>query len=255
MARPRIFWRFASDGAAAVVSASSETYGEEAARLQSRHLAEKWRSGTTTAAEWLKVDLGAAWDVSAFALLDHDLDGTEVLTLEGSFADSWGAPAFSQAVTWREGVLAEFFPAEALRWWRLRIDKAAAGHQRSAGRLLLGSHLELSRGFDPGDFRLGEEDLGKRLETPGGQVYGDGGATVRTLRGRFQALTAAEAAELALLGRTYGASVPWVLAGNHDHAPAEWLLYGTGKPRPRKWSGPDAAGFLWDAELELQESR
>jgi hypothetical protein len=91
---------------------------------------------------WIKADLGAALQVQAFVLLDHNLTSGATITLQANSADDWGAPPYSQAVTWTAGTLCLFLD-QTYRWWRLTIsdDANPAGYLR-ASEFYLGAYLE-----------------------------------------------------------------------------------------------------------------
>lgn len=255
MARLRLFWDFPSD--AGEISASSEGYQLGAENLQHAHLSKLWQTGTSTAAEWVKVDLGAAHAVGAFALLGHDLAaGDSGLTLEGNASDSWGAPTFSQAVTYRAGTLVEFFAETTLRWWRFKFTKASAGVARSAGRLLLGPYHEVSRNLSGRDYRWGSDDPSVGRRTPGGQLYADERDHLRSLRFALKLAPDADAAELRALYASRGETRPWLVSVDHDNYPVDWLLYGTcGRRFEQEYNRWTEAAPLWDVGLEVVEAK
>jgi len=255
MARPRLFWRFASDYGA--LTASSETYGMPAGNLLTHHLAEVWRSGTAQADEWIKVDLGQAVTCGAVALLAHDLDGTETgLVLQANSTDDWASPPFSLALTYRAQHLVEFFTPQSFRWWRLTFTKPSAGVTRQAGRFLLGPYYELPKRPTRRDLRWGLEDTSKISRTPGGQVYSDEHARLRTLRFTLERLPHEAADEIELLYQTRGQGQPWLISMDHDTYPAEWLLYGTFRRRfSRDYVRWNAGAPTWNVGLDLVEAK
>ncbi len=255
MARPRLFWRFASDYGA--LTASSETYGMEAGKLLTHHLAEVWRTGTTLTTEWIKADLGQAVTCGAVALLNHDLDGTETgLVLQANSTDDWAAPPFSLTLTYRAGTLIEFFTPQSYRWWRLTFTKPSAGVTRQAGRFLLGPYYELPKRPTRRDLRWGLEDTSELARTPGGQLYSDDRARLKTLRLRLERLSHEAADEIEQLYDAMGRGRPWLLSLDHDLYPTEWLFYGAfRRPFTRDYVRWNAGAPTWNVGLDLVEAK
>jgi hypothetical protein len=88
------------------------------------------------------IDLGSAQRITAFALLDHNLTSGGTLTLQANTSDSWGSPAYSQAVS--NNNPAYLYLDQTYRYWRVvPVDVSLSYFQ--AGQLFLGTYLELSR--------------------------------------------------------------------------------------------------------------
>jgi len=88
--------------------------------------------------------------VTGAILLNHTLLNTDsAIAIQGNAADSWGAPSFSQALTWSAGVIAATFGSQSYRYWRLTYTKASAGVTRDIGRLFLGAYYQPT---DPPDW-------------------------------------------------------------------------------------------------------
>jgi hypothetical protein len=114
-----------------------------------------FRSAGLDSPVWLKADLGSARQVRAFVLLHHNITSGATITLQANSADDWGAPPYSQAITWAAGVLC-FFLNETYRWWRLTVTDASNpdGYIR-ASELYLGDYLEFQ---DLAPVLVAEED-------------------------------------------------------------------------------------------------
>lgn len=86
------------------------------------------------------IDLGSAQNVTAFALLDHNITSGGTLTLQGHTSDSWGAPSYSQAVTVQNP--AYLYLDETYRYWRIvPVDGTVSYFQ--CGELFVGAYTEL----------------------------------------------------------------------------------------------------------------
>lgn len=252
MAKPRLLWRDAARQA--TVTASSTADGTEAAALTRPHLSDVWQCTGSQAAEWIKLDLGSAVACGGFALIGHDLDGTETgLTLQASTTDDWASPPWSLSLTHQSGVIAAFFSEQTYRWWRFTFTKASAADLRSAGRLMLGPSYEITRGPRRDGFRWGHRDLSTVRVVPGGQAHADAGAVLRTLSAALPALPQADVDELQAMAASMSTHTPWFLHLNPDLAPSGWALYGRltrlGGAEYRTYDG----GHLWDVALEMEE--
>jgi len=108
-----------------------------------------FRSGLDTTSVNIVCDLGAATAITAFVCGDHNLTDTATITLEANPTDSWGSPAYSQAVTLLD--LAYLYLNETYRYWRIVIDDASnATGYLEIGLLYLGDVLELTNNADWG---------------------------------------------------------------------------------------------------------
>jgi hypothetical protein len=134
--------------------------------------AEPWRTGTSTAAENIVIDLGSAQAVTAVILLDHTLTaGDSGITLEGNSANSWGAPAFSQALTWASGTISATFSTQTYRYWRIKFTKSSSSEARDIGRVFLGTYLEPTDLPDYDGYSETLEDLSRKTKVPSGQTW------------------------------------------------------------------------------------
>lgn len=254
MANPRLFWRFPSD-AAATIAASTEGSQGEVENLLYSDLDSCWITTGAGTAETVTLDLGSAQSISAFALLGHDFTGTETaVQICGNSANSWASPAFTHDCTYRADNLVEFFAVKSYRYWRFRFTKANATDIRSAGRLLLGPYYELTRGLRQDSLEVGSDDLSETRVTQGGQRFADIRASFGKLSCGFVGLDDTDTAELRTLARTYGRHTPWILSVDHDHHPADLMLYGVLEDmvstKGRTW----AYGHLWDFDVSLAEA-
>jgi hypothetical protein len=98
-----------------------------------------FRSGVTFP---IVIDLGSAQQVTAFALLDHNLTAaTTTLTLQANSSDSWGSPAYVQALTVTDPL--PYYLDQTYRYWRLSIVDSAITYVQ-IGELFLGTYRNLT---------------------------------------------------------------------------------------------------------------
>jgi len=98
-----------------------------------------FRTGSTYT---VVIDLGSAQQITAFALLDHNVTTGGTFTLQANTSDSWGSPAYSQVVTIQDPMY--LYLDETYRYWRLvPVDGAISYFE--AGELFLGQYTELEK--------------------------------------------------------------------------------------------------------------
>jgi hypothetical protein len=128
-----------------VVTASSEAAGREAWRVATGRRAARdyWTPATTNAEAWIRVDCGAARAADMIVLdRGHNLGGMPVVVEYSANGSAWTAaatctvPSVSAAGTsidathgcrTTEGAWIKRFPAQAARYWRLRVPAMGAG--------------------------------------------------------------------------------------------------------------------------------
>lgn len=256
MANTRILWRDKWGPATAKV-VSSATYQLGASNLTSHHLAEIWQTTGSAADEWAKANLGSGMSIQAFAFLGHNFDATESsVYIEGNASDSWGSPAFSQAITYRANHFIEFFSTQSRQWWRFKFTKNAAADLRYGGKILLGPYYEFTRNPAHDDFSFSNRDTSRIRKNISGQLHADIGVTLRGLKISLPACSTAQADELIELKDTNGTHTPFLISIDHATEPLDWMLYGAltrlSEKKFRHYNGSD---YLWDFTLEMEAVR
>jgi hypothetical protein len=248
----RLFWRFASDqGAVTATSTAGALYA--AANLQRDVLAKKWKSGATLATETITLDLGAALPVTAFALWGHNITEDDTLTLTYASDSGFTADTGTISVTWREWYLLEFFASITRRYWKLDILKDASSDIKYAGRLMVGTHYELSSSLrSPGDTSgISKAAAGKTVVTEGGQSYSDISVGLEQLGGDIVGLTAADVDEIETLKDTYLTAVSFVAAADWSDLKRRVLYGKLTNLAPTPTVGPDA----WSWRFSQKEQK
>jgi hypothetical protein len=253
----RLFWRF--NGDAATLSSGSVDADFPLSNILNDLLAKAYKTGTSSADEWVVFDLGSAQSIDAVALLGHTfINGTDTLEIEGNAADSWGAPSFSEALTIVDGgPLVHYFAGgdETFRYWRVKITKGAAGTQHTIGRILLGQSYTLAQEVTQGMVSWGWKDTSESSTTRGGQKYTDAGVRLRTLSVSIDHMPQTQADEIQALIETYGTGTAWLFSLVETIEPSDWAMYGTLEPVPtamadRNWTDTAAT---WSITFSLTE--
>lgn len=110
----------------------------------------EWRSSGVGSAVTLVADLGTARAVDVVALCDHNLTSGATLTIDGNDADSWGAPALTEAISYKADNVLHYLATSSrtYRYWRLSLTDTANGDDYlRASELFLGSYTAFTRTF------------------------------------------------------------------------------------------------------------
>lgn len=246
------------DLAAATVTAGSEAADLPVANLQHPHRTKVYRTGTSAAAEWVKVDLGAAHAVQAVILLDHTLTaGDTLIKLQGNASDSWGAPSVDETLTYNAGTMAKFLSAaQTYQWWRIIFTKSAAGETRDIGRVFLGPYDEMEIApAQPDGLQIAPQDLSVTQRSLGGQTYSDIKDQYDEITMEFPgALSETQSGNLASLAAACGTHTPFFVSVDPTYKPYDWLWYVKATDLTvRKVKQKKSATILWDATLKLAE--
>lgn len=171
MANARIVYNF-DTWQAATVTESSEITGRASSNLLADAPGKSWVT-TGDTSEWVVFDLGSAVAITCVYINQHNFTSAATVTLEANTADSWGSPAYSQALTVAtdaDGVVLPsicFFLSETYRYWRLTVADAANPDGRiEIGNILGGQYYEFTRNWTDGG-RVIWADPTVKKESPG----------------------------------------------------------------------------------------
>lgn len=252
----RIFYSNQIDLAGVTFTPTTYDVAYPPQNLANEHRSFPWKTGTTVASENVVIDLGSAKAITSVILLDHTLtSGDTNIKLEGNSTNSWGAPAFTQALTWTSGPIAAIFGSQSLRYWRLSFTKSSAGEQRAIGRLFLGTYYTTTEGAE--DMKLKPVDLSQSQMTEGGQSYSDAQGHYRAYEVNFSAIATATKDSLETFTDYTGTHTAFFFQVEETSSYAKFTEYVYGKlQKLPEWSphGFDSTGALgWDVTLEMQE--
>lgn len=256
MSLPYVLWRIASDGGTVSASSASEGYPASNLLLPNVNVGQCWKSAGSSADESVVFDLGQARLITSLVALGHDLAATTTnLRLEANSSDSWGSPAFSRALTWRDGALREFFTGEFYRYWRLAFTKPSAGTIATISRVLLGEHFPFTQGASARSVGWGSQEATQLTRTKGGAAFGDVAAHLDTRRFKVEGINQALRDEIDALNKALGLHSPFYLVLDHDNYPVTSAIYGTLARkiefRDRRWT----SSILYDTDLDIVEAK
>lgn len=112
----------------------------------------RYRSAALGSPNTITIDLGSPQEIKSLILYDHNLTSGATIVLKGNTSDAWGAPAFSEAITWSDKHILHYLSAaQTYRYWQIQItDAANPDGFVEIGELFLGSYLELSENYVTG---------------------------------------------------------------------------------------------------------
>ena len=97
-----------------------------------------FRSGATYP---IVINFGSPQNITAIAIFDHNLTGTGTLTLQGNTSDSWGSPAYSQALPITNPSI--FYLNQTYAYWRIvPVDPAITYFE--ASHIFAGTYTRLT---------------------------------------------------------------------------------------------------------------
>lgn len=249
----RFFYNNLIDGSGVVFTASSEASdllgGENIAH---EFRSKPWRTGTSSAPETIVIDLGSAQAVTSVILLDHTLtSGDSAIALEGNTADSWGAPAFSQALTWVSGTIAQTFSTQTYRYWRIKFTKSSAAEARSIGRVFLGPYLQPTDIPDYDGYSRKKVDPSRKSKSRAGQTWAEPKAKYCEIDLDLSRFTQTDIDNLETLFDTVGQSKNFFVQVQTSGLDDYWYVKFS-RDFAASIAGYDGA-FLWDLKLEMEE--
>lgn len=250
----RFFYDNWIDYAGVVLTPTTEVDSLPAENVINELRKKVWKTTAGGPTERLVIDLGAARAVTSLILLDHDLlVGDTNVKLEGNAADSWGAPSFSQNLTWASGTIIQTFAQQTFRYWRLSFTKTSAAQSRQIGRIFLGTYAETEHQPDFTGYDESREDLSRKAKTLGGQTWTDRQEQYDVVTTEMTHVSQTLADQIKTIVRAVGQSISFFVQVD-TVAPLNTVYY----VKFRRAFGRNVAavdsGYIWDlAKLEMEE--
>lgn len=252
----RLFYGNNIDAAGVTFTAATYDSAFPPANLANELRGKPYRTGSTQAAENVVIDLGSAAAATAVILLDHTLTNADTLIkLEANSSNSWGAPPFTQALSWASGPISAVFGSVSYRYWRLSFTKSAAGEQRDIGRLFVGTYFQPDDA--PEDVDAPEEDLSKKKRSDGGQLYSDVVDSFRVKQFEFSGISTTQKDSFRTFHRRVKTHTSFFLQTDQSGSgEMSEILYGKLRGMMRfKPDGWHSDGALsWHATLDFEEA-
>ncbi len=249
----RLFYSNLIDADGVVITPSSEVTTLPAENVAHEFRKRVWRTGSSTAAEYVVFDLLTAQAVTAIILLDHTLtSGDSSIILEGNTADSWGAPAFTTTLTYAADIISKTFSSQSYRYWRLKFTKSSSGAVRDIGRVFLGTYDETAEDPDYDGLDITEDDNGRSQSTIGGQEYNERQDPFRIISCKFTHISQTMKDQLASYVRTVRQSLPHFVQVA-TASPFDTIYYVKLRNAPKFGVKAMDSSAVWDNSLEFKE--
>ena len=246
------------------VTASSESELLPATNLFLEQRGAIWRSGTSTADEYLVWDLGSASLVQNLILSDYaGAWSSATVKIQGNASDSWGAPSFDETITaskfaFNLPVLHELTGTPSYRYWWLSITKNASGDELDLGHAFLANaETNLSEKPDADGVEIGYDDLSTESRSRGGQSFSDQKeralrfklpfTDVTTTKGSIEGLVASGVTK-----RPFWVDILGAVSGDNDLTKLHYVRHGD-LPTVSV-TGYTGSAFIYDLELDLIEN-
>lgn len=235
------------------VSASSTSSGYAASNILNPHKSKIWRTGTSTASEWIELDFGAAVTVTHLGLVAHNFTGGDTIRIKGNASSSWGSPSVNVLITVAApNQIVSLGGSQSYRYWRLEVTKASSGVTRELGALLLGSaytFAELPAYDGYSDARV---DPSRNTKAIGGQEYSEVLPKFSEFSMDWSMVDSTMATNIRTVINSLGVTQPCLLTVDAGGELTE-VIYAKLRRLPRiKAHGADAT-LRWDFSLDLEE--
>lgn len=241
------------DYSGVTLTASSAQSTLPATNVINEHRKRVWRTGTSTAAETLVIDLGSAKAVTSIILLDHTLTASDTLIkIQGHTSDSWGAPDVNETLTWASGTISKTFTSATKRYWRLIFTKSAAGETRDIGRIFLGTYYDTPEDPDDKGYEDELEDPSRTSKSLGGQTYTEVLEKFWAPAVTWSSLPNSTAESLKTIAESVGRSVAFFVQVQTVSPLTEIFYVKLRRAFKRQVAGMESS-LLWNVGLELEE--
>lgn len=157
----------------ALITPSTENAQYPKANITDYRRTKVYRS--TSNSDNIVFDLGSIEDVDTFCVTNNWRDGWGVstITLEANATDSWGAPAFSESITFSSefNIGIKEFTEVSYRYWRVVLTSTLGYCELS--NIFIGKATTITtNGIDYG-WSYRSLDLGRKQENEYGQLFAD----------------------------------------------------------------------------------
>lgn len=253
----RFFYTNLIDATGVVISSTSATTNYPASNVAQEFKTKVWRTGTSTAAESITFDLGAAASVTSVILFAHSLLNTDSsIQLRGSTDNFAASDVLVQALTWSSAAINAVFSSASYRYWRVKFTKASSGVTRNIGRIFLGTYFDTGAAYGPdwGGAKFKPADLSTFGQSVGGQIFTDRRQQQRTCSFSFSSLTQSVTDSFKSMSDYIGTSIAFFFVTDPtDTSEASETIYAKlTKPIERNHASVDSTS-LWDLSIEAKE--
>ena len=178
----------------ASLTGSSAASAFPASNVQDSIMSSVWRT-TGDTSENLVINLGMARSADIVFIGNHNLTSSATVTLEANSSDSWGAPPFSESLTWVSGVINKAFTSASYQYWRIVV----ADSTNPDGYVKMGG-VGLGAAYSPPgigtQYQATHFSTSLKYSTESRQVYGSSGVFWRRVNVQIPFVSQAERVEM-----------------------------------------------------------
>lgn len=239
------------------IAASTTTTGYPASNVAHEFKQRVWRTGATVAAETLTFDLGSALACTSVILFNHNLTASDSsIQLLANSSDSWGSPAFTQALTHASSIISQTFSTQTYRYWRITFTKSSSSETRDIGRVFLGTYHDTEAQPTYDGLKIEPQDRTTIQRSIGGQTYADSRSIYRQVRLDFDGISQTQMTTFKTIADTVGRHTSFFLqvdpSGTSGTEQREILYVKFAVPFKRDVEGMDS-DLAWETTMELEE--
>jgi len=187
-----IYNNLLSSSSPAISASSTASSSLGASNVTNELKAKVWRTGTSTAAEYITVDFGTSTAITWAMIFAHDLtSGDSNIQLRKSTDNFAANDVLVGSFTYASGAMAQNIASTSSRYWRIKFTKSAAGENRNVGVMFLCNGASVTNP-DYDGFSIDWEDLSTKQQSIGGQTYCDVRHRRRVIKCKWSFLSATE---------------------------------------------------------------
>jgi hypothetical protein len=254
----RLYYPNLIDSYSAISGTSQASTDLGYANVAQEHPSKVWRTGASSAAEYVTIDLGSSQSVTAAIIYAHNLTGSDSDIEIHKSSDNFAAnDVMVESFTHSSGPMAVTFAATSARYWRIQFLKSAAAQTRDIGRIFIGNYVTLTGLPDWDGFEVEPRDLSQSERSEGGQIYSTQRDQYRVLRLNFSGATQAQAASLKTFCETVGTHKAFFMIADESGPSDESgeTVYCKLNDIPRRKAGglDSSSNIAWEGTLTANE--
>lgn len=251
----RFFYSNFIDASGVAITESSEASTLPSSNVVDDQMTKVWRTGTSTASEYVTFDLGSSQSATAAIIHNHTLtSGDSTITLRGSTDNFSASNVLIATFTHSTGTMLATFGAANYRYFRISFTKASSGVTRDIGRIFVGNYATLTALPDYDGWEEEKDTRETTLITSGGQSFSEIKSNGRKCRVRFSQIDQTDKDTIEAVRDAMGVAYPFFFQVDQtgpSGMQTPWYVKFSAKPK-FKVTGYDAS-LRWDTELELSE--
>ena len=218
--------------------------------LQDTRLSRLYRS-IGVASENIVFDFASAKACTNIVILGHNFTAGATITIQANSSNSWGSPAYSQALTVADDIAYTFAATKTYRYWRLTmVDASNTAGYLEVAYIFIGGALTLP-GVDP-MCKIPRYSSADYTRSVSGQLYGNTRIQWRQATVSFPCITNTEKGYIETLFGYVDKVTPFVLMVWENDLDKEPLIY-CHLTKDLEWAKTSTNGITWALEMSFEE--